>query len=261
MNDLMLFENEEYGKVNILVVDGEPMFRLKDVAHILGIKNYRDSISGWSESYVKKITNKKISNVGNTDSRKLHNTGELFLTEAGFYKLIFKSRKPNAEAFQLWVTNEVLTTIRKTGGYIAKGREDDFVNAWLDVLPETIKKDISDALKQKNKLELKKAFDLIGRKKEFAEKIANSKDTISMAQMSDVLASNGYDIGRSRLYDFLKAKKILKKDNTPYQRYLSYFKTFENVYGGKIKFGVRVTIKGQAFILKLFETDKKRKVS
>ena len=60
----------------------------------------------------------KNSNVLNKDIRKLHNTGEKFLTESGVYKLIFKSDKKEAEKFQDWVTDEVLPKIRKTGGYI-----------------------------------------------------------------------------------------------------------------------------------------------
>lgn len=50
--------------------------------------------------------------------RKLHNTGENFLTKSGVYKLIFKSKKPDAERFQDWVTDEVLPQIEQTGGYI-----------------------------------------------------------------------------------------------------------------------------------------------
>ncbi len=58
------------------------------------------------------MTNSKMHNM---QFRKLHNTGENFLTESGVYKLIFKSRKEEAERFQDWVTDEVLPSIRKTG--------------------------------------------------------------------------------------------------------------------------------------------------
>ena len=47
----------------------------------------------------------------------MHNTGENFLTESGVYKLVFKSHKPNAEAFTDWIADEVLPTLRKTGSY------------------------------------------------------------------------------------------------------------------------------------------------
>ena len=59
----------------------------------------------------------KNSDVRDKDIRKLNNAGEKFITESGVYKLVFKSRKPNAEAFTDWVTDEVLPTLRKTGSY------------------------------------------------------------------------------------------------------------------------------------------------
>ena len=68
-----------------------------------------------NDKQVIKLTNSKI---GITDFRKLVNRGENFLTESRVYKLIFKSRKQEAEKFQDWVTDEVLSNIRKTGGYI-----------------------------------------------------------------------------------------------------------------------------------------------
>jgi len=53
--------------------------------------------------------------------RTLHQTGELFLTEAGLYKVIFVSRKKKAQTFQKWVFGEVLPMIRKTGSYSVNG--------------------------------------------------------------------------------------------------------------------------------------------
>ncbi len=81
----------------------------------MDIKNINDNLRTMNDKQVIKLTNSKI---GITDFRKLHNTGENFLTESGVYKLIFKSRKQEAEKFQDWVTDEVLSNIRKTGGYI-----------------------------------------------------------------------------------------------------------------------------------------------
>lgn len=61
-----------------------------------------------------------IRDVHNMHFRKLNNAGENFLTESGVYKLIFKSRKPEAERFSNWVTDEVLPTIRKHGAYMTQ---------------------------------------------------------------------------------------------------------------------------------------------
>ncbi|HBE8644607.1 TPA: hypothetical protein KRE72_002946 [Clostridioides difficile] len=111
MNNLMVFEGKE---VEIFELDGRILFNPKHVAECLGIKNVNDSISKMNEKQVVKLTNSKI---GLTDFRKLHNRGENFLTESGVYKLIFKSKKKEAEKFQDWVTDEVLPNIRKHGSF------------------------------------------------------------------------------------------------------------------------------------------------
>lgn len=111
MNDLMIFEGKE---VEIFEFDGKILFNPKQVAECLGIKNVNDSISKMNEKQVVRLTNSKI---GLTDFRKLHNRGENFLTENGVYKLIFKSKKKEAERFQDWVFDEVLPNIRKTGSF------------------------------------------------------------------------------------------------------------------------------------------------
>ena len=69
----------------------------------------------------------------------MNNAGENFLTESGVYKLIFKSRKKEAELFQDWVTDEVLPTIRKTGGYgIVQTEEDMLTKLFPESNPQLI---------------------------------------------------------------------------------------------------------------------------
>ena len=114
MNNIMIFENKQ---VEVFELNGQILFNPKHVADCLSIKNINDNISKMNEKQVVKLTNSKI---GIADFRKLHNTGENFLTESGVYKLIFKSRKEEAERFQNWVTDEVLPTLRKTGSYIVQ---------------------------------------------------------------------------------------------------------------------------------------------
>ena len=103
-NELMMFEGKEI-----------EVFNSKDVANCLDIKNVNENIILMNEKQVVKLRNSDISN---TDIRKLNNAGENFLTESGVYKLIFKSRKEEAERFQDWISDEVLPSIRQTGVYI-----------------------------------------------------------------------------------------------------------------------------------------------
>lgn len=113
MNDLLVFEGHS---VEVFELNGQILFNPYHVGECLGISNsaIRDSISTMNEKQVIKLKN---SDVDSTDIRKLNNAGENFLTESGVYKLIFKSRKAEAERFQDWVTDEVLPSIRKTGSY------------------------------------------------------------------------------------------------------------------------------------------------
>lgn len=122
MNKLMKFENYN---VEVFEFKGKVLFNANHVADVLGIKNVRENLREMSDKQLIKLNNSAVSN---TDIRKLNNAGENFLTESGVYKLIFKSRKKEAEKFQDWVTDEVLPQIRKTGVYMTefKGQEKMF---------------------------------------------------------------------------------------------------------------------------------------
>ena len=113
MNEMMIFENTE---VEIFEYENKILFNPKHVGKCLEMSEatVRDHLRKMNENQVVKLTN---SDVGLTNFRKLNNAGENFLTESGVYKLIMKSRKPSAEKFQDWVTDEVLPSIRKSGSY------------------------------------------------------------------------------------------------------------------------------------------------
>ena len=121
MNELFVFDGNE---VEIFNYDGEILFNPKDVGKCLDIADVKSVIRNFNSNQKIKLSNNDLK-VHNIHFRKLHNTGEQFLKEAGIYKLIFKSRKPDAEKFQDWVTDEVLPQIRMTGGYIPTTQEDD----------------------------------------------------------------------------------------------------------------------------------------
>lgn len=109
MNNLKIFESNEFGKIRTTVIDNEPYFSLNDVCRILDIKNPRD---------VKKRLNKDgVVTIDGVDSigRKADVT---MINEPNLYKLVFQSRKPEAEKFADWVTSEVLPSIRKHGAYM-----------------------------------------------------------------------------------------------------------------------------------------------
>lgn len=113
MNELMIFEGHE---VEVFELNGEVLFNPYHVGKCLelGDSAVRMAVRNMNNKQTIKVKNSDVKSI---DFRKLNNAGENFLTESGVYKLVFKSRKPNAEKFTDWVTDEVLPTLCKTGSY------------------------------------------------------------------------------------------------------------------------------------------------
>lgn len=101
-------------KVRTVIIDGDVWFVAKDVCDILEIANSRDALSSLSDN-MKLTLEWKESIVGITDDPNVVRIS--LISEPWMYKLVFKSRKPEAEKFSDWVVSEILPTIRKTGSY------------------------------------------------------------------------------------------------------------------------------------------------
>lgn len=113
MLNLMKYNSND---VEIIKYNDKVLFNPYDVGNCLDMKEetVRYHIRNFNENQVIKI---KKSDVGSTNNLNIPPSGRSFLTESGVYKLSFKSRKPEAEKFTDWVTDEVLPSIRKTGKY------------------------------------------------------------------------------------------------------------------------------------------------
>ena len=107
--ELMTFQNEEFGEIRTAEIGGEPWFCLADICRPLGIKSYdcRRRLKEEGIDTIHTPTNGGVQPM-------------LFVNEANFYRAVFQSRKPEAERFTDWVTEEVLPSIRKTGSYQAR---------------------------------------------------------------------------------------------------------------------------------------------
>lgn len=108
MNEVKIFNNEEFGQVRSIMIDGEPWFVGKDVAAALGYEKERNAIQKHvdSDDALKRgvLTNGGIQEM-------------TVINESGLYSLIFGSKLESAKKFKHWVTSEVLPSIRKTGTY------------------------------------------------------------------------------------------------------------------------------------------------
>ena len=104
--EIEIFENEEFGKIRTVNIGGEPWFVAKDVCDILGVKNTTQSMQQLEDFEL------AMFNIGRQGEANI-------ISESGFYALVLRSRKPIAKPFRIWVTSEVLPSIRKTGSYTA----------------------------------------------------------------------------------------------------------------------------------------------
>jgi len=110
LNELQIFENEEFGQVRVIEKDGQPWFVAKDIAEMLGYGNPRQAIATHVDFEDKGVT--KLDTLGGNQEITIIN-------ESGLYSLILGSKLSSAKRFKHWVTSEVLPSIRKNGGYIA----------------------------------------------------------------------------------------------------------------------------------------------
>lgn len=108
MNELQIFNSEEFGDIRTVTIDNEPWFVGKDVATALGYKNTADAIGKHIDT-----DDKLTSQIAITGQRR----DVVVINESGLYALIFGSKLDSAKKFKHWVTSEVLPAIRKTGSY------------------------------------------------------------------------------------------------------------------------------------------------
>ena len=107
MTNLQIFNNDRFGQVRIVPVDGELMFVAKDVCDCLEITKHRDAISRLDSDERGSV---KLDTPGGKQDIAAIN-------EYGLYNLVLSSRKPEAKEFKRWITHDVIPAIRKTGSY------------------------------------------------------------------------------------------------------------------------------------------------
>lgn len=122
-NNLEIFKNEEFGEVRTIMLDDKPYFMASDIAKALGYARPNDAVSRHCRATVKHSTpiSGKIQKVN-------------FIPEGDMYRLIAHSKLPSAERFESWIFDEVLPTIRRTGGYI--NNVDLMVNTYFSDIPD-----------------------------------------------------------------------------------------------------------------------------
>lgn len=175
--------------------DGEPRWIASDVAKVLG---YRDA------NQVTRFVRDRHKGTENLwtpgGQQKV-----AVLNEAGIYAAIMKSRAENAEAFQDWVTDEVLPSIRRHGAYLTEQKLEEVLTD-----PDTLIKLATD-LKQERarRAELEVQAKVAAPKVIFADAVSASKTSILVGELAKILKGNGVDIGANRLFLVLREEGFL----------------------------------------------------
>lgn len=243
MNELQIFNNEEFGNIRTVTIDNEPWFVGKDVAEALGYAEPRSAVSKKVEECDRGVAEME------TPSGKQKMTT---INESGLYALIFGSKLESAKRFKYWVTSEVLPSIRKTGGYDMKQPQGKELLA-LAVLEA--QKTIEEQTAQ---IEEMKPHAILG------QAITTANTSILVGDLAKILRQNGVDIGAQRLFGWMRENGYLIKRkgsdwNLPTQKSMDMglFEIKESVHidgngCNKISRTPKVAGKGQQYFINKF---------
>lgn len=209
MNELQIFNSEEFGEVRTVTIDDNPWFAATDIAKALGYRMASDLVRRIDDE--DKDTH-IMSTLGGEQSLSIIN-------ESGLYSAILGSKLESAKRFKHWVTSEVLPSIRKNGGYIA-GQEnlsdDELLAKALMVAQNKI------AERDRIISEKQERIEQMRPKEIFADAVSASRTSILIGDLAKLICQNGFQIGQKRLFQWLRDNGYLMKHgdskNLPTQR-------------------------------------------
>ena len=211
MSVVTVFSHESFGQVRHVMIDGEPWFVLADVARILGHHRVADAKAHLRDSQFNGASASIAAELGQRGGK-----APILITESGLYRLMLRSNAENAEKFQVWVEDEVLPTIRKTGRYEAKQLDEiEVAERYLAALKA------KRALEQAN-AKLSEELSIAAPKVDKWERFMNSDGLIGMSELGGVLGMSAVALTK-RLVDkeiFRDLVRDGKKARTPRAKYL-----------------------------------------
>ncbi|MCT4627240.1 phage antirepressor [Halodesulfovibrio sp.] len=198
MNEIMKsFEHEYFGEIRTLTKEGEPWFVAKDVALVLGYSNPHDAI----RRFCKGVSETRTPTAKGMQTMKI-------IPERDLYRLIMRSRLPQAERFEEWVVGEVLPSIRKHGGYLTPQKLDEVLDDpdTLIKLATNLKIERQRRLEaEAQRLATESQLEAVQPKVEFAEALEVSEDTILVRELAKLIQqTTGYKTGGNRFYRWLR---------------------------------------------------------
>ena len=214
MNEIMIFESSEFGKVRTAGTIDNPLFCAMDVCHALGYKNGRDAVAKHTEQ----------EDVVKCDTLTEGGNQQLsFVNESGLYSLIFGSKLESAKRFKRWITSEVIPAIRKTGGYSLQAQlPKDYLSALKALVVAEEEKQQLQLTNQElieTNTELANTITAMQPKVSYYDKILNSSGTVTITQIAQ-----DYGMTPRKLNNKLHELGIQRKVNGQWILYSQYLK-------------------------------------
>lgn len=263
MNELQVFENNQFGQVRAIMKDGEPWFVAKDVCQVFGDTNHNRSVGRVDED--DKCTVSVVDALGRTQQATAVNESGLYTLlfamqpqkanndgVSDAYPILVQERIARLREFKRWITHEVIPSIRKTGAYMTPETIEKVL-----MNPDTIISLATQLKELQTKVEQDKPKVL------FADAVAASHTSILIGDLAKLIRQNGVEVGQNRLFQWLRDNGYLcstgERYNLPTQKSME-LKLFEvkettisNPDGSiRITRTTKVTGKGQAYFVNKF---------
>lgn len=198
MQQVILFENQDFGQLRMIFIDGKQYFMANDVAKALGYSNPNKAVN----DHCRAIT-KCYSPISGKEQEVN------YIPEGDVYRLIIRSKLPKAEEFEKWVFDEVLPSIRQTGNYISETNQysiQDIVKETICQVVPIIIQELEDktertkqAEKEFEKLEIKV-------KRKIERLLYSGKHTYS--DISKILAADGIELSSATICFYAESMGI-----------------------------------------------------
>lgn len=192
-NNLMIFENPEFGAVRSILIDGEPWFVAADVCKALELEKTNRALSRLDDD------EKGAHSVSTPGGRQRMS----IISESGLYSLILGSRKPEARAFKRWITHEVIPSIRKHGAYMTDSLLDA-LEAHPEAVPEYLNRLRSENARNR---ELTRCLRLALPKAEYYDAFVDPADCTNIRTTAKELG-----VPEKQFTRYLEEKKYLFRD-------------------------------------------------
>lgn len=214
MNEIKIFNNPEFGDVRTMEIDDKPYFCASDVASMLGYVRPADAIAQHCKGSVK---HRVLTNGGEQDMK--------FIPEGDVYRLIVRSKLPQAEKFESWVFDEVLPSIRKSGLYAPDellNNPDLVIQAMTKLKEERFKTEKLQAEKEMLALENKAKEQMINElrpKLNYLDVILGSKNLLNITQIAKDYGMSG--VAMNKILEGLHIQYKQRDQWLLYSRYQS----------------------------------------